>query len=56
MFTDHKMWLQDVPEAYIQGTYLQLDVYLKLGDQFILPQDIYLKLLKHIYGLSESGD
>lgn len=41
---------------YIQGQYLQRDVYFKPAEQFNLPHDTYLKLRKPFYGLSESGD
>lgn len=46
MFLDHKTWLQDITQAYIQGHDLQLDVYLKIANRLNLPQDKYWKLLK----------
>ena len=52
---EYTIWLQDVTQAYIQGYDLQRDVYITPSDEFKLPKDMYLKLLKPLYGLSESG-
>ena len=52
----HKIWLQDVTQAYIQGYDLQREVYIKPTEHFQLKPNTYLKLLKPLYGLSESGD
>lgn len=54
--TYHKIWVKGVTQAYIQGCELERDVYIKPDTQFQLPSDTYLKLLKPLYGLSESGD
>lgn len=56
MFASHKMWLQDVTEAYIQGHILLRDIYVNPDKKLTLKEDIYLKIIKALYGLSESGD
>lgn len=54
MLPHHKICLQDITQACIQGQDLQHEVYRKEADQVKLPQHTYLKLLKPVYGLSES--
>lgn len=56
LFPEHKIWLQDVTEAYIQWYDIQQDVYVKPAKKFELPLNTYLKPLKPLYRLSESGD
>ncbi len=53
-----KIWTSDVRQAYLQSLIeLNRDIYLKnLPEEFDLPADIYLKLLKPLYGLCDSGD
>lgn len=49
MFPDHNIWLQHVTQVYIKVHDIQRDVYVKHSDQFNLPQDAYLELLKPLY-------
>lgn len=55
MFPDHNIWLQDVTQSYVKWRYLQRDAYFKPADQFNIPQDTCLKLLKTLCGISELG-
>lgn len=50
------MWNQDATQAYIQGQRLQRDVYEENSKELKPKEEMYLKLLKHAYGPSESGD
>lgn len=56
IFPSHKIWFQDITQAYIKGQDLQREFYLEPDDQFKLPRNTYLKLLNPLYGLSKSGD
>lgn len=56
MFIEHNIWLQDVTQPYIRGHDLQRDVHIKPAAQLNLAQNTYLKLLKPLWGLSESRD
>lgn len=47
---------QDVKQAYIQAHDLARDVYVIPDQRFNLASNIVLKLLKPLYGLTESGD
>ena len=51
-----EVWSQDVTQAYIQGENLSRTVYVRPTPDFELPENSLLKLLKPLYGLSESGD
>lgn len=43
-------------KAYFQGYDLEYDVYIKPAKQFQFYSDSFLKKLKGLYGISESGD
>lgn len=50
------VWSQNVTQAYIQGENVSRTVYVRPTTDFELPENRLLKLLKPLYGLSESGD
>lgn len=51
-----KVWNQDDNQAYIQGHELERDLYVIPDSRFNLPCNMILKLLKPLYGRTESGD
>lgn len=52
-----RIWSQDISQAYLQSaSKLIRDVYLKPGKQLEIRGDKLLKLLRPLYGLSDSGD
>ena len=52
-----RLWTQDVTQAYLQSALkLSRDIYLKAPKEFGLASNELLKLLKPLYGLSDSGD
>lgn len=55
MFPNKKIRIRDVTQTYIREHDVQRDIYLKHVDQFNIPQDSYLELLKPLYGLIQSG-
>lgn len=50
------VWSQDADHAYIQSDEMTRDIYLIPAPEFSLPNDVYLHLLKFLYGIYESGD
>lgn len=49
MFSDHKIWLQNVTHPYIEEHDPQRDVYVEPAEQFNLLRDTYLELLNPLY-------
>lgn len=56
MFQSLKIYLQNLTQAYVQGHYLQANVYVKLSKELYIKEGMYLKLFKLLYEISESGD
>nr|AHF58602.1 polyprotein [Chondrus crispus] len=52
-----KIWSHDITQAYLQSEFpLKREVYLRPPPELKLAKDRVLKLIKPLYGLSESGD
>lgn len=52
-----KIWTQDISQAYLQSaSKLIRDIYLQPGKDLEIHGDILFKLLRPLYGLSDSGD
>lgn len=56
MFSDHKIWLQNVTHPYIEEHDPQRDVYVEPAEQFNLLRDTYLELLNPLYWILEYGN
>jgi hypothetical protein len=51
------IWSEDVTQAFVQSTEnLLRDIYLEPAKELQMDQDLVLKLIKPLYGLSDSGD
>lgn len=52
-----RLWTQDISQTYLQSARkLMRDIYIRPSKEFKLNSNQLLKLLKPLYGLSESGD